>query len=63
MTVRSVKAAASRRETPAERKARMDKMIGEVIRENRGALKMLADYDRGLIDRDGNPCYNDGARK
>ena len=30
------------------------------MRESKGALQMLADYDRGLIDRDGNPVKKNG---
>ncbi len=75
MTVRSVKAktaaAASakvrvarradlRGETRGEKVARQIQAGEEVARRFRGALQMLADYDRGLIDRAGKPVTQNG---
>ena len=50
----------TRAETHEEKVARQTKVIKEVMRESRGVLQMLADYDRGLIDRDGNPVKKNG---
>ena len=50
----------TRAETHEEKVARHAKVADEIAHQFKGALQMLADYDRGLIDRNGNPVKKNG---
>ena len=58
VTVAAPKAAPA--ETHEEKVARHAKVADEIAYQFRAALKMFADYDRGLIDREGNPIEKNG---